>query len=516
MLFISLEYMLLFLPVVLIVYFFLLRRRLVVMAKAWLVAASFFFYNYWNSDYTVILALSVLFNFAVGNGLGRIRDGHGRLTRRALLAMGIAANLGALAYFKYAGFFVENVNHVLGINWEIEKILLPLGISFFTFQQIAYLIDSARGETREYDFLNYALFVSFFPQLIAGPIVHHKEMLSQFANPCNLALDYRNLTPGIFLFIIGLAKKVLLADVFSQYVATGFGRPELFPLAEGWVVSLSYTFQIYFDFSGYMDMALGAGRMFNINLPRNFDSPYKAESVQDFWRRWHMTLSRFLRDYLYIPLGGSRMKTRLGTYRNVMVTFLLCGLWHGAGWLFVLWGGVHGLALCVTRFWRSLDLPWRLSRPVFRTARAVLPRRRAFWLSRFLPRAARVLATFLFVNCAWVLFRAENWGQAGKVLGSVCGYGDWSGKFCFNFLGFRFRLPGDTGWLHYDNWCVYALAGAVIVFLLPRSDRIVAKIRSGNCWLEWACALVAAAVMLVCLSKVVVSDLPSEFIYFNF
>ena len=267
-----------------------------------------------------------------------------------------------------------------------------MAISFFTFQQISYLVDSYRGETKEYDFLNYALFVTFFPQLIAGPIVHHKEMMPQFASKWNLVKNYKNIAMGLFIFSIGLFKKVVIADTFAIWATTGFDTATTLNLFEAWATSLSYTFQLYFDFSGYTDMAIGVAFLFNIKLPINFNSPYKALNIQDFWRRWHITLSRFLKDYIYIPLGGNR-KGEFRTYANLVATFIIGGLWHGAGWTFVFWGFLHGLALVVHRVWSKLGFKlWG-------------------WLAW--------LITFNFINIAWVFFRAKEWEDAIKVLGSM-------------------------------------------------------------------------------------------------
>ncbi|MGB6019807.1 MAG: MBOAT family O-acyltransferase, partial [Sulfurimonadaceae bacterium] len=277
-------------------------------------------------------------------------------------------------------------------------------ISFFTFQQIAYLVDSYRGETAEYDFLNYALFVTFFPQLIAGPIVHHAEMMPQFASKWNLVKNYKNIATGLFIFSIGLFKKVVIADTFAKWATAGFDHAETLNLLEAWATSLSYTFQLYFDFSGYTDMAIGAALLFNIKLPINFNSPYKALDIQDFWRRWHITLSRFLRDYIYIPLGGNR-KGSFRTYNNLLATFILGGIWHGAGWTFVFWGLLHGMALVVHRFWKSIGFT--------------------------MPNILAWFITFNFINIAWVFFRAREWDDAIKVLTGMV-----SGELVLNYRWF--------------------------------------------------------------------------------
>ena len=262
---------------------------------------------------------------------------------------------------------------------------MPIAISFFTFQQIIYLVDSYRGETKEYAFLNYSVFVAFFPQLISGPIVHHKEMMPQFENNRNKIINHENIAIGMLFFSIGLFKKVVLADTFATWATNGFDRAEILYFFEAWATSLSYTFQLYFDFSGYADMAIGIGLLFNIRLPINFNSPYKSRDIRDFWRRWHITLSRFLRDYVYIPLGGNK-GTSIKTYNNLMVTFLIGGIWHGAGWTFVFWGLLHGLALVLQRLWSSFGLK--------------------------MPTLLAWFITYNFVNLAWVFFRAESFSDA--------------------------------------------------------------------------------------------------------
>lgn len=394
MLFNSFEFIFAFLPLSILVYFFLNHKRLVIASKSWLIVCSLFFYSWWNVLYLPLILISMIINYAIGSSLAQA-DKQIRIERKILLAVGILFNVGLLSYFKYADFFIENFNALFSSGIGLLHLALPLAISFFTFQQIAYLVDSYRRETSEYDFLNYALFVTFFPQLIAGPIVHHKEMMPQFETVRNKVLNYKNLYVGIFIFSMGLFKKVVIADTFAQWANVGFDRAEVLTFVEAWATSLSYTFQLYFDFSGYTDMAIGAALLFNIRLPLNFNSPYKALDIQDFWRRWHITLSRFLRDYIYIPLGGNRLGS-FRTYNNLMITFLIGGLWHGAGWTFVFWGFLHGFALVIHRIWKQLS---------FFT----------------LPRILAWLITFNFVNIAWVFFRAREWDDAIKVLKGMFG-----------------------------------------------------------------------------------------------
>jgi D-alanyl-lipoteichoic acid acyltransferase DltB (MBOAT superfamily) len=398
MLFNSNQFIFIFLPLAFCGYFLLAGRRFTGATKPWLVACSLFFYSWWNPIYLPLILGSMLFNYTLGNHLGKSYEANittqyisakHKLNRKHILLFGVILNLGLLAYFKYTDFFILNFNGIFAANIPLQHIALPLAISFFTFQQIAYLVDSFRGETQEYDFLNYALFVTFFPQLIAGPIVHHKEMMPQFASRWNRVKRYKNIALGLFIFSMGLFKKVVIADSFAIWATAGFDEATYLNFFDAWSASLSYTFQLYFDFSGYTDMAIGAALLFNIKLPINFNSPYKAYDIQDFWRRWHMTLSRFLRDYVYIPLGGNRTGP-YRTYINLFLTFLLGGLWHGASWMFVLWGASHGFALALHRLWnRSGFRLWS-------------------WLAW--------MVTFMFVNLTWVFFRATDIDAALKVL----------------------------------------------------------------------------------------------------
>ncbi|MFK5892052.1 MAG: MBOAT family protein [Pseudomonadota bacterium] len=392
MLFNSYEFLFLFLPITFFIYFYLNHKRLTEASKGFLVFSSLFFYSWWNAAYLPIILSSMLFNYTIGNSLNN-DVGHHRFSKKSILIFGIVLNLGLLGYFKYTDFMINNLNYwVFTEDIPNINLALPLAISFFTFQQISYLVDSYKQETKEYDFLNYSLFVTFFPQLIAGPIVHHKEMMPQFAKTKNKVKNYRNIAMGLFIFSIGLFKKVVIADTFAVWATAGFDTATTLNIFEAWATSLSYSFQLYFDFSGYSDMAIGLALLFNIKLPINFDSPYKATNIQDFWRRWHITLSRFLKDYIYIPLGGNR-NGEFRTYNNLLATFIIGGIWHGAGWTFVFWGGAHGLALVINRVWSKLGFKlWT-------------------WLAW--------LITFNFINIAWIFFRAKEWDDAVKVLGSM-------------------------------------------------------------------------------------------------
>ncbi len=391
MLFNSYEFIFFFLPFTFFIYFYLLNQRLVTGAKGFLVFASLFFYSWWNITYLPIILSSMLFNFVIGNSLNE-NFKKVRVSKKSLLGFGIIANISLLGYFKYSDFFIENFNFAFDGTIPLLHMALPLAISFFTFQQIAYLVDSYRGETKEYDFLNYSLFVTFFPQLIAGPIVHHSAMMPQFASRWNLVKNYKNIAAGMFIFSIGLFKKVVIADALAQWATSGFDVAEKLNLIEAWITSLSYTFQLYFDFSGYTDMAIGIALLFNVRLPINFNSPYKALNIQEFWRRWHITLSRFLKEYVYIPLGGNRAGS-FRTYNNLLATFIIGGIWHGAGWTFVFWGFLHGMALVIHRLWQGFGIK--------------------------LPKLLAWFITFNFINVTWVFFRAKEWDDALKVLGAM-------------------------------------------------------------------------------------------------
>nr|WP_246454911.1 MBOAT family protein [Thalassotalea piscium] len=402
-------------PVVLIVYFTLNKMRYTHLGKAWMVLASLYFYGYWNPAYLLLIIASMLVNFGIGNALHKTKTSdQSILSRKSVLILGIVLNLAVLVYYKYSDFFIVNLNEVLGLNIDLLNLLLPLAISFFTFQQIAYLVDSYQNDTQEYDFLNYCLFVSFFPQLIAGPIVHHKEMMPQFANLKNTFINYHNIAKGLFIFSIGLFKKVVIADTFAIWANLGFDSQVPLSLFEAWGASLSYTFQLYYDFSGYTDMAIGVALLFNIRLPLNFNSPYKATDIQDFWRRWHMTLSRWLRDYLYIPLGGNR-KGAGRTYFNLMATFILGGLWHGAGWTFIVWGALHGGALAIHRIWQIVNVK--------------------------LPAYLAWTLTFLFINFTWVFFRANDIASAFAMLKGMFGLNGVKGTAQFSSF-----IQYFTGW----------------------------------------------------------------------
>jgi len=470
MLFNSYEYLIYFLPLSLAVYFALGRRA--AWAVGWLVAASLFFYAWWNPRYLPLILASIGFNFAIGRALRR-RPSHAG----ALLAFGVAANLVLLGVFKYADFAVRNAADLTGLPFALPHIVLPLGISFFTFTQIAYLVDVRRGKAQEPSLLNYALFVSFFPHLLAGPILHHSEMMPQFASASNKRPQSFHLAAGLFLLAIGLVKKVCIADPLAPVAAAGFDHPEAISALTAWLAVLAYTLQIYFDFSGYTDMALGAARMFNIQMPVNFNSPYHATDIREFWQRWHMTLSRFLREYLYIPLGGNRH----GEWRtavNVMATFLLGGLWHGAAWTFVTWGALHGLGLVCLRAWAHTGLR--------------------------LPRAIAWAITFLFVMVTWVFFRAASLPAAVAMLRAMVGVNGASEPWQ---EALRHALAADAQVSAAAVGLILAV-GLVVVALRRNSNVMALDFRPT--WPRGAAVAVGLILSVLQLGKV------APFLYFNF
>jgi len=485
LLFNSYEFIFLFLPFTFFIYFYLNKKHLTEVSKVFLVFASLFFYSWWNIAYLPLILVSMLVNYTIGKELSFHTKKQRTYSAKKLLTAGIVFNLGLLGYFKYADFFIQNLNRAFHSEVALWNLALPLAISFYTFQQIAYLVDSYRQETKEYDFLNYAVFVTFFPQLIAGPIVHHAEMMPQFTKLKNKVKNYYNITLGLFIFSMGLFKKVIIADTFAIWATQGFDIAKTLNMLEAWTTSLAYTFQLYFDFSGYTDMAIGIALLFNIKIPKNFFSPYKATSIQDFWRRWHITLSRFLKDYIYIPLGGNR-KGDVRTYMNLFTTFLLGGIWHGAGWTFVLWGILHGFALVTHRMWQKLGFKMNTL------------------LAWFI--------TFNFINIAWVFFRALNFESAMKVL-----KGMFMGPLVFPSVLTNDVISLREWGLTLGNWSklygdesmmgLWFLAAFIVILLLPNSMQWKKKFKPNYFYMTLTILFFMSIFMLY---------RKSEFIYFNF
>ena len=397
MLFNSYEFIFLFLPISFLVYFYLNKKRLVTASKSWLVLASLFFYSWWNVLYLPLILISILFNYTISSTMIEndwLKKKY--LSKKTILIVGLLFNIGLLAYFKYMDFFIGNINIVFDTDINLLHLALPLAISFFTLQQIAFLVDSYEGLVQEKRFLDYTLFVVFFPQLIAGPIVHHKEMMPQFANNRNKIKNYKNIALGLFIFSVGLFKKVVIADTLALWATSGFDTATTLNFLEAWTVSLSYTFQLYFDFSGYTDMAIGAALLLNIKIPINFNSPYKATGMIDFWQRWHITLSKFITTYIYTPIVRSYYKiTFFKAMLATITTFFIAGLWHGASWMFVIFGVLHGLGLVINQYWKKTKIK--------------------------LNKIIAWFITFNFINVTFVFFRANDMSDAIKVLYGMIG-----------------------------------------------------------------------------------------------
>ncbi len=445
MLFNSASFLFAFLPAVLAGYFIVLRYLGKLPSQLWLFMSSLFFYAWWNPAYVFLIIGLMVFNYYLGRYLLLKAD-------RKALFFGIAANLSVLIYYKYTAFFVAAVNTSTGADFFVPQILLPLGVSFFTFQKIAFLVDCQRRlASPNQSLVNFGLFVSFFPQLIAGPIVHHKEMMPQFAKP--LPFSPYNFGAGLSLLAIGLFKKVMIADSLDAYATPLFvaAATRELHIVEAWLAALAYTFQIYFDFSGYSDMALGLGKMFNVRLPVNFFSPYKSDNIIDFWRRWHMTLSRFLRDYLYIPLGGNR-KGKARRHINLFITMLLGGFWHGANWTFLVWGALHGTYLAINHFWQE----------------------KGFFK---IPRPAARLITFLAVMVAWIFFRAPDMKTALSVIEALVNVKSLTHSIFDTLWTPKSPLRADFP-IQMANLALALVAGCfVLCWAFPNSVEIMRKAR---------------------------------------
>ena len=384
----SLGFIFIFLPTTILGYFTINKISTHNSAKIWIIVSSLIFYSYYSISYVPIILASIVINFIIGRLLQNRKNikslSNSKFKYKLLFFIGICVNIILLGFFKYINFLLDTINIVTHSDFHGIAIALPLAISFYTFQQISFLADSYTHKTTESKFLDYCFFVLFFPQLIAGPILRYRELIPQFIKK-NRYIDWDNMATGSFVFCSGLFKKVVIADSFAAMSLVMLGTEQNIGFLDSWIASLCYSFQLYYDFAGYSDMAIGAGLMFNIKLPLNFNSPYCAQNIQEFWRCWHITLSRWLRDYVYIPLGGNR-KGANRTLLNIFVTFLIGGIWHGAGWTFVIWGILHGTALAVHRIWKIMGLKMN-----------------SFWGS---------ITTFMFINFAWVFFSSVTVKEA--------------------------------------------------------------------------------------------------------
>jgi alginate O-acetyltransferase complex protein AlgI len=496
MLFTSYPFILIFFPAVISGFFFLARFSKQ-WASLWLTAASLVFYGWWDYRFVALLVASIAFNYSIAFAVTSCRSG-GR-SAKALLLCGVAGDLLLLIYFKYTNFMGSSFSRVLGIEWHALDIVLPLGISFFTFTQIAFLVDSYRGIASERNFAHYCLFVSYFPHLIAGPVLHHKQMMPQFDQPEMYRVQWMRVAAGAMFFTIGLAKKVLVADSFANYANPVFdgAHAAAYPgFIVAWVGTLAYALQLYFDFSGYSDMAVGLSLCFGVQLPLNFNSPYKATNIIEFWRRWHISLSQFLRDYLYIALGGNRYGVPR-RYVNLFATMLLGGLWHGANWTFVIWGALHGLYLMIDHGWRALCLRLRLNL-------------QGGWYRAF---AAQL--TFLGVVVAWVFFRAEDVATALRILSGLL---DIEGLVRLMQRG-PAAAPVFAGYL-LPPCSTASLAaqfglGLTLVWLFPNSQQIVGRLQP-RALASQQFVVGALLVVILLLATINASRTSSDFIYFNF
>jgi len=495
MLFNSYLFLFAFLPATLILYYFLRGRFGKESSFVMLVLASLVYYAYWKAIYLPILLISMTGNYVLGLCIAR----SGILKRKKiLLIFGVTLNLCSLAYYKYANFFLDNLQEITGSSYSSINIVLPLAISFFTFQQIAFLVDNYKKEAKEYSFIHYCLFVSFFPQLIAGPIVHHKEMLPQFMANARKIVDVDLLWQGIQQFCYGLFKKVMIADNVALYATPVFMAADngyAITSWEAWIATLAYTFQLYFDFSAYSDMAIGIGKMFGINLPKNFNSPYKALSISDFWRRWHITLSHFLRDYLYIAMGGNKQGA-IRRYSNLFVTMVLGGFWHGASWNFVVWGALHGMYLIINHAWSGL-------------MKVIGLNTKRIWYKT----VAHALTFFVVIE-AWVLFRAETFSGAAIIYEATYNFSDLSLSALFNSSFVYINDPVRA--------ILMILVCSFVAFALPNSQDFIEnkqeKIFKGKSFvgarvLSHGVPLLAAAALVLSIASM---NKVSEFLYFQF
>ncbi|MDG4576201.1 MAG: MBOAT family protein [Defluviicoccus sp.] len=521
MLFNSYFFIFCYLPVVFTVYYFFVLNSRLVCAKVFLAMASIYFYGFFNASYVILLTLSIAFNFTVGHVIIGSKHSH---RKRLIMIFGICCNLLLLGYYKYWNFFLDNLA-LVGIDVTWPAIILPIGISFFTFTQIAYLVDAQQDKVSEHGLVDYVLFVTFFPHLIAGPILHHSEMMPQFTRR-RQNFRYSNIAVGTTIFVAGLFKKVVIADslaVFATPVFAGADAGLPVTTVEAWTAAVAYTQQIYFDFSGYSDMAIGLARLFGIRFPLNFFSPHKAANIIDFWRRWHMTLSRFLLHYVYIPLGGNRRGKTRGAI-NLFLTMLIAGIWHGAGWTYVIWGAMHGVYLIVNRSWLG-----------FRQAVAA---RRGRPLPQ-IPLPIAVLITFICVVFSRVVFRAGTVDGAMIMVQAMLFQGPTFPGDVEAYTGGAAALLKDLGvsfgasqFVPLRDWGMMVAtiaASLLLVWFVPNVEQIVGRYRPTcsnmywneqhhwRTWLRWRVNTLGATVTAVALGiSVLCLNRTSEFIYFQF
>lgn len=503
-----------FLPVVLAVYFFLNKKRFVFAAKVWLISSSIFYYAWFNLSYAPLLLVTMFGNYflyslikkyqaeASMELISEVREGLadeiagniGIATKietkkyvnanfdkaKIVLIVGVTLNILLLAYFKYANFLVDNINEVFHSDIYLFKILLPVGISFFTFQQIAFLVDNYKDKNLHYEFINYASFITFFPHLFAGPILHHSEMIPQFKSVRTKVLNYKNLMLGIFIFLIGFYKKVYLVGLLKPAVMSSFPILSNLTTIEAWYFNFLEAFHAYFDFSSYMDMAIGTALMFNIKLPINFNSPYQSKSIAEFWNRWHMTLTRFLREYVYFPLGGNR-KGEAKANRNVLLTFVIGGIWHGASWCTIAWGVFHGVGLIIYKYWKKLNIK--------------------------IPEVVSIVCTFVFVSILGLLIRVQDFGLFTKIFKAM---------FSLNFV-----LPSFTkGMVLFSlqdgihNWSVKPIIVVLLAILVTCLKKSVEGVDLAKNFKPNLIYLLVVAAAIA--GTFFISNQPQPFLYYQF
>lgn len=515
MLFNSYIFIFLFFPLCITGFYLLAGRGLDSAAKVWLIGFSLWFYGFFSPSYLIIMVSSILLNHVLAKMMRRFDQ---KPKNKALLIAGVILNLGLLGYFKYLDFTLSNLNFIFGLDIPLKNILLPLGISFFTFQQIGFLVDTYRGDADEVTFVDYALFVSFFPQLVAGPIVSQEEMMPQFATIRGRKPEAERIARGLSLFILGLSKKVLIADSLGRAVDAGYDMIPSLGGLDSFLVMLWYALQLYFDFSGYCDMARGLAGMLGFELPINFDSPYMATDITDFWHRWHRTLTRFFTRYVYIPLGGSR-RGEARTIINILIVYLLSGLWHGAGWNYILWGALHGVAYAVVRTAQRMRGGMAAEKDRRMSGSDDEATGRTGSLAHGFAHISGRLITFIYVSFAWIYFRAESISQGTELIRRMF-TGSWrsvnytlADRFAeIDELWYLVKFSGLPGvnfvLAHNLVMIIVTIAALVTVFVVPNADRCVQKLKP-----RILTAVLLGALGLWCvlsLSKV------STFLYFNF
>ncbi len=468
MLFSSHNFIFIFLPITFTVYFILNNINLHKLAKWHLICSSFLFYSYASIDFFPFFLGSVIFNYLFGTLLCKFSETHYIKIKKITLLLGILFNISLLGYFKYLDFFISNINYVVDKKIPLQHILLPIGISFFTFQLIAYLVDSYRNETKEYSLVNYLLFITFFPQLIVGPIVHHKEVVPQYENTDNKRLNYENISKGLFVFSVGCAKKIFLADALSAWAQEGFNDVYGMSTIDAWFSSISYTLAYYFDLSGYADMAIGLGKFFNINIPINFNSPYKARNFADYWRRWHITLSNFLGDYIFKSIFNNSPRTSIWFYLSVMITFFVSGFWHGAGWNFIVWGLINGVFVSISHMMNRAN--------------------------KQLPYIIAWVLTFAGIIGTRILFVSNSIADSLVV---------YKRMFSYKFLIFN-NLSYSS-----NTQAIYIAIGLIIVFLPKNSiDLMNNSYKPTNRYAFYSAALLITTILFM--------NKPAAFLYFQF